>query len=216
MKKTKKWILGLLLAGCLTLSLPACGETEKKAEEEPYQASLAVSFSAAGEKEYVNPLIYGQFIEHIETCIYDGIWAEQVLDRKFYYEVGKSGLSPWKTTDESKVVSETSLTLSDGHSAKICAGGDIYQQKMSFEKKEYAGYFHCYTESGCTVKISLAYRDSEVSASVQVPANKEFAKFTYALSCDFSALAQGTYKFEVTKGEGYFDSLSLMPADNYL
>ncbi len=215
MKKTKKWILGLLLAGCLTLSLPACGETEKKAGEEPYQASLAVSFSAAGEKEYVNPLIYGQFIEHIETCIYDGIWAEQVLDRKFYYEVGKSGLSPWKTTDESKVVSETSFTLSGGHSAKICAGGDIYQQKMSFEKKEYAGYFHCYTESGCTVKISLAYRDSEVSASVQVPANKEFTKFTYALSCDFSALAQGTYKFEVTKGEGYFDSLSLMPADNY-
>lgn len=123
-------------------------------------------------------MIYGQFIEHIETCIYDGIWAEQVLDRKFYYEVGKSGLSPWKTTDESKVVSETSFTLSGGHSAKICAGGDIYQQKMSFEKKEYAGYFHCYTESGCTVKISLAYRDSEVSASVQVPANKEFAKFT--------------------------------------
>ena len=30
MKKTKKWILGLLLAGCLMLSLPACGETEKK------------------------------------------------------------------------------------------------------------------------------------------------------------------------------------------
>lgn len=137
-----------------------------------------------------------------------------MLDRKFYYEVGKSGLSPWKTTDESKVVSETSLTLSGGHSAKICAGGDIYQQKCPL-KKGVCGVSTVIQESGCTVKISLAYRDSEVSASVQVPANKEFTKFTYSLSCDFSALAQGTYKFEVTKGEGYFDSLSLMPADNY-
>ena len=32
--------------------------------------------------------IYGQFIEHLGRCIYGGIWAEMLEDRKFFYPVG--------------------------------------------------------------------------------------------------------------------------------
>ena len=38
--------------------------------------------------------IYGQFIEHLGRCIYGGIWAEMLEDRKFF-DVGRGG-SPWK------------------------------------------------------------------------------------------------------------------------
>jgi len=31
--------------------------------------------------------VYGQFIEHLGRCIYGGIWAEMLEDRKFYYPV---------------------------------------------------------------------------------------------------------------------------------
>ena len=39
--------------------------------------------------------IYGQFIEHLGRCIYGGIWAEMLEDRKFFYAVGDKE-SPWK------------------------------------------------------------------------------------------------------------------------
>src|SRR5512139_3274032 len=40
--------------------------------------------------------IYGQFIEHLGRCIYQGIWAEMLEDRKFFWPVGE-GESPWRT-----------------------------------------------------------------------------------------------------------------------
>lgn len=33
-----------------------------------------------------NELLYSQFIEHLGRCIYGGIWAEMLEDRKFYYD----------------------------------------------------------------------------------------------------------------------------------
>lgn len=43
----------------------------------------------------ISKYIYGQFIEHLGRCIYGGIWAEMLEDRKFYYDVG-SEKSPWR------------------------------------------------------------------------------------------------------------------------
>ena len=35
----------------------------------------------------INPFIYGQFVEHLGRCIYGGIWAEMLEDRKFYFPI---------------------------------------------------------------------------------------------------------------------------------
>ncbi len=45
--------------------------------------------------EPISKYIYGQFIEHLGRCIYGGIWAEMLEDRKFYYAIGAKH-SPWK------------------------------------------------------------------------------------------------------------------------
>lgn len=37
--------------------------------------------------EPISKFIYGQFIEHLGNCIYNGIWAEMLEDRKFYYPI---------------------------------------------------------------------------------------------------------------------------------
>ncbi len=51
-------------------------------------------------REPISPYIYGQFIEHLGRCIYGGIWAEMLEDRKFYYPVTDK-YNPWGTqTDE--------------------------------------------------------------------------------------------------------------------
>jgi len=47
----------------------------------------------------ISKYIYGQFIEHLGRCIYQGIWAEMLEDRKFYYPVGDKE-SPWKAIGE--------------------------------------------------------------------------------------------------------------------
>src|SRR5947199_6355471 len=36
----------------------------------------------------ISPRIFGQFIEHLDRCIYGGVWAEMLKDRKFLRPVG--------------------------------------------------------------------------------------------------------------------------------
>ncbi|MDH3246191.1 MAG: hypothetical protein OEM26_16330, partial [Saprospiraceae bacterium] len=47
----------------------------------------------------IQKYIYGQFIEHLGRCIYGGIWAEMLLDRKFYYPV-TDDYAPWTMASE--------------------------------------------------------------------------------------------------------------------
>src|SRR5512139_3205768 len=54
-----------------------------------------VTVDVAKTRAPMSKYIYGQFIEHLGRCIYGGIWAEMLEDRKFYYEVGIKE-SPWK------------------------------------------------------------------------------------------------------------------------
>jgi len=59
----------------------------------PLNPTLAIDASQTSAP--MNPYIYGQFIEHLGRCIYGGIWAEMLEDRKFWYAVGAKE-SPWK------------------------------------------------------------------------------------------------------------------------
>ncbi|MEZ5070114.1 MAG: hypothetical protein R2751_03870 [Bacteroidales bacterium] len=47
----------------------------------------------------IEPYIYGQFIEHLGNCIYGGIWAEMVQDRKFYHPV-EADFHPYDTASD--------------------------------------------------------------------------------------------------------------------
>jgi alpha-N-arabinofuranosidase len=55
--------------------------------------SVAIDATRLGEP--LSPYVYGQFIEHLGRCIYGGIWAEMLEDRKFFHAVGAEG-SPWR------------------------------------------------------------------------------------------------------------------------
>ena len=46
-----------------------------------------VHIDARNPAQPVSKYIYGQFIEHLGRCIYGGIWAEMLEDRKFFYAV---------------------------------------------------------------------------------------------------------------------------------
>ncbi len=55
-----------------------------------------VEINAGKTAEPISKYIYGQFIEHLGRCIYGGIWAEMLEDRKFYYPI-KDKYDPWGT-----------------------------------------------------------------------------------------------------------------------
>jgi alpha-N-arabinofuranosidase len=46
-----------------------------------------ITVDVAKKRAAISPYVYGQFIEHLGRCIYGGLWAEMLEDRKFYYPV---------------------------------------------------------------------------------------------------------------------------------
>jgi alpha-N-arabinofuranosidase len=48
---------------------------------------VQVSVDVAKTRAPISKYVYGQFIEHLGRCIYGGLWAEMLEDRKFYYPV---------------------------------------------------------------------------------------------------------------------------------
>jgi len=61
----------------------------------------SIKVDPAEQKAEMSPYIYGQFIEHMGHCIYGGIWAEMLMDRKFWYAPGQKG-SPWQIAGTDK------------------------------------------------------------------------------------------------------------------
>ena len=48
---------------------------------------LSVQVDVTQTREPISKYVYGQFIEHLGRCIYGGLWAEMIEDRKFFYPV---------------------------------------------------------------------------------------------------------------------------------
>jgi alpha-N-arabinofuranosidase len=88
-----------LLAGAI---LAGCHQLQQLAESTgAQQISVAIDTDKTGEP--ISKYIYGQFIEHLGRCIYGGIWAEMLEDRKFYFPV-TDDYKPYSTTDKDKMV----------------------------------------------------------------------------------------------------------------
>jgi alpha-N-arabinofuranosidase len=75
-RRSARLTLALALASLLADAPLQSAETKDR---------LLVDASAVGTE--ISPWIYGQFIEHLGRCIYGGLWAEMLEDRKFFYPV---------------------------------------------------------------------------------------------------------------------------------
>ena len=98
-----------LIVGCLLLAAgrgvaaelpdPNATPDNRNVESAPTPQAdttqLEVRVDLNRETNPIQPFIYGQFIEHLGRCIYGGIWAELLEDRKFFHPPG-SPSSPWR------------------------------------------------------------------------------------------------------------------------
>ena len=147
--------------------MAVCVRAGESAAPASKPAVAEVSVDASKAREPISPYIYGQFIEHLGRCIYGGIWAEMLEDRKFYFPVPADteiwrltreqarvlAASPWKVAGPQGTVEMVKQDAFVGdHSPQINAPGagtavGIYQEELGLVKgRAYVGYLYVAAE----------------------------------------------------------------------
>ena len=183
--------------------------------------------------EPINPHIYGQFIEHLGRCIYGGIWAEMLEDRKFYFPVTPEyapyksllesdfpvvGASPWEILGApSGVNMERENSFVGEFTPKIAAGSGIRQRDLAtVSGKHYDGYVWLKNAGSARSAVTVSFADSidGQPQSVQFTVvGHEYQKFPYSFTAK-SDSESVTLSVAVNSGEAFVGTLSLMPSDN--
>jgi uncharacterized protein len=173
---------------------------------------IAIDASRIGEP--ISPYIYGQFIEHLGRCIYGGIWAEMLEDRKFFMSVGHDD-SPWRAVSAATISMDTSAAFVGAHSPVMKAtakGGGLAQANLaSMRGRRYVGRLWIAGDASVApVTVQFGDSDPVVIPSVAPTWTRHELAFT-ATSDDANA------SFSVTVGGAgtlRVGTASLMPADN--
>jgi alpha-N-arabinofuranosidase len=214
------------LTCAVLLALPAVCSSE-----EPVK--VVVDASRHGAK--VSPFIYGQFIEHLGRCVYGGIWAEMLEDRKFYFPVTAEydpyksledtdfpvvGASPWQITGAPDSVTMTTDEPFVGqHTPRIAAGSGIRQRDLGVvQGRKYIGYIWLKSASGEQGSVEAVLRCGEEDSSPEERrisgAGADYTKHAFEFTADATS-DHATLEIKVVGGaDVLIGTLSLMPADN--
>jgi alpha-L-arabinofuranosidase len=208
---------GVLVVACAFASASRQAQCSEPAPQTSYVEIYAEKIHAP-----LSKYVYGQFIEHLGRCIYGGIWAEMLEDRKFFYPVG-SKESPWRIVGPSGLVPmDRQKPFVGDHTPQILLTGDgqaagIVQGQLGLRKgKGYIGRIWLAGDSAAPVTVSLVWGNGQDQRqTVTIDAlTAEYAKtplqFTAGGDTDAGRLeirAAGSGSFHV-------GTVSLMPADN--
>lgn len=222
-----------LILKFLAACLPAVwlGGTAVKGAEEEVPVTLHVEDRAPA----INPHIYGQFIEHLGRCIYGGIWAEMLEDRKFYFPITAEydpyrsltdspfpvvGASPWQILgDPEGIVMVREGSFVGDHTPRISPQAGIRQRDLSVEAGEtYVGYLWVKgmePQSG-PVEVALVWGEESGQRQVRTFADlsDRYERHSFAFQAEVDS---DTARLEIrVEGKSPVDlgTLSLMPADN--
>ncbi|HOW85684.1 MAG TPA: alpha-L-arabinofuranosidase C-terminal domain-containing protein [Candidatus Aminicenantes bacterium] len=166
--------------------------------------------------------IYGQFIEHLGRCIYQGLWAEMLEDRKFFWPVGE-GESPWKAVGSAgQVRMDTVKPFTGAHTPRLAltgkGPGGIAQDGLALVAgREYAGRVVLAGDAAAApVSVSLVWGDAP-EARLTIPVEslgRAYGTFPFAFKAGAST-ENGRLEI-VSSGRGAFavGAVSIMPADN--
>jgi len=173
----------------------------------------------------INPYVYGQFIEHLGRCIYGGIWAELLEDRKFH-DLVTSRPSPWKrvggevgwslTMDvERPYVGDWSVKVLVTDRAPKGEPHGIVQGGLQFVKgREYVGY--AVLAGKGTVHATLRWgpgKGGQQTVAIDV-AGDRFKKYPFRFRAGGSSPESSLQLGVAGAGEVWIGTVSLMPADH--
>lgn len=225
----------IILTTVLLTVLSACTPAAIQRNEERL-ARYNLTIDATQRETPISKYIYGQFIEHLGRCVYGGIWAEMLEDRKFYFAIKPKynpyrstgqvpkdspyavvGASPWQIIGEADTVTMVKGSFVGEHTPMIANGGGIRQSDLGLLKdRKYVGYIYLKArETRANVTISLVWGDDENDRdSVQLSAgDKEYSKYPFVFIAGADT-DKGRLEIKVTEGDCLVGTVSLMPADN--
>jgi alpha-N-arabinofuranosidase len=182
----------------------------------------AVRINARKTGAPISKYIYGQFIEHLGRCIYQGIWAEMLDDRKFFWPVGQ-GESPWKIVGPAAQVRMDKVKPFTGAHTPLVAlsgkvEGGLFQEALAvIGGKEYVGRVILAGDPGtASVKVSLVWGpDPAQRQTLEVKdLDREYSTFPFTFKP--GASTENARLEIVSAGRGSFKvgTVSIMPAEN--
>ncbi len=194
------------------------------------EISATIDVSKTGSP--IHPYVYGMFTELLFNIFDQGLWAEMLSDRKFFYPVDTiKQLNPvdrrwfhkrWRPTGGVDfVIMDTKNPWSGEHSPKIQLNGDktlgIQQSGLSVKQgRSYSGYIILAGDAGVNVKVGLVWGPEPGDNQYTQLSNlsKDYKKYAFSFT---PGLGTDSCRMEITgTGKGMFEigAVSLMPADN--
>jgi alpha-L-arabinofuranosidase len=193
--------------------------------------TVNIKLDLKNQGEAISPLIYGQFIEHLGRCIYGGIWAEMLEDRKFYFPVTANyapyvsltetgypvvGASPWEIVGDPSLVKMVKKDPFVGdHTPHLKQGAAIQQHDLGVVSgKKYVGYIWLKSDESrnARVRVSLVIDGKAIPGRVISPVNS-YSKTAFEFTANKDT-DKATLKIEVIEGDVFIGTVSLMPGDN--
>ncbi|MFV7233970.1 hypothetical protein [Flavobacterium sp. ZB4R12] len=187
-------------------------------------------------REPITKYLYGQFIENlgnkdVGNLVDDGLWAEMLDDRKFFYPVDlneklnpvntRATINQWKPTNQTAVVMDSIHPYVGVSSPKISTNNEIpqgiYQSGISVvANKNYVGRIVLSGSSNVKVTVSLVWgeKPNQKSSVTIDPLANNYKKYNFSFSCKESST---NAKLEITglvNGTFSIGAVSLMPEDN--
>ena len=204
---------------------------QAQGQEAPPAPSITIDAAKVGAP--LSPNVYSQFIEHLGRCIYGGIWAEMLEDRKFYYPVTADykpyrslresafpvvGASPWQIIGEAgSVVMSTNKPFVGRHTPVVKAGSGIRQHDLGVTQgKEYVGYAWLKSAGPGSPEVEVALTAGEGQQPQVVRLERvdaDYKKFPFKFKAG-ATTDKATFELRVGKGDVAVGTVSLMPGDN--
>ncbi|MGA2059492.1 MAG: hypothetical protein ABSG67_03340 [Thermoguttaceae bacterium] len=195
---------------------------------------ITVTIDASKTRAPITKYVYGQFIEHLGGIINNGIWAEMLDDRKFYYPI-VSGMQTtnavpgrrWQPRRWTPIGPDEFVTMDAGHPyvgdhtplVKLdeSAARGIQQTGLAVRKgRKYVGQVLLASDGGAKVDVSLVWGTGAGSRQT-IALNEPGAEYD-KLPLVFTAEEDSdNARLEITgigKGVFHIGAVSLMPADN--
>jgi len=214
--------------GALSPHLSFAAETPAAAPA----AGIVIDAAKTGERMSAN--IYSQFIEHLGRCIYGGIWAEMLEDRKFYYPITPEynpyrslkdtpypvvGASPWEIIGPADgVLMSKEAPFTGKHSPVVQAGSGLRQRDLGVTQgKKYVGYVWLKAAGRGPAQVEVALIEGEgATAQPAVVIKKisaEYGRHPFAFVAG-ATTDKASLELRVKAGSVGIGTVSLMPADH--
>ncbi|MCX7818600.1 MAG: alpha-N-arabinofuranosidase [Kiritimatiellae bacterium] len=197
--------------------------------------AITVEVAAAGAP--LDERVYSQFIEHMGRCIYGGIWAEMLEDRKFFYPIRAEyapygpgvrpspeapfpilRASPWQIVAEggasTAVVMVTNRPFAAPHAPRLSVGAAIQQRYLEIEVgRRYEGCVWARAEGrGARLGVALEGAVPERHGTFAIGAG-DYEKISFAFVAT-TTLHDAAFQLRADGAPVVIGAVSLMPADH--